>query len=105
MLGRASAAVAAAELGTSRTRLRDLGAGSVDYFAYPNGSFGVTARRAAAGAGYAAAFAVGQAAAGTSADPFALPRFDVGARAAEEVLLEITGAFQRARTVRRAVRR
>jgi peptidoglycan/xylan/chitin deacetylase (PgdA/CDA1 family) len=105
VLGGASPEVAVDEVERSRSRLRELGAGAVTLFAYPNGSHSATARRAVSAAGYQAAFAVGQRAIGVSGDPFAVGRFDVGGRPADELLLELTGALQGARDVRRAIRR
>jgi peptidoglycan/xylan/chitin deacetylase (PgdA/CDA1 family) len=105
LLGGASPKVATDEVERSRSRLRELGAGAVTLFAYPNGSHSATARRAVSTAGYQAAFAVGQRAIGVIDDPFAIGRFDVGGRPADELLLELTGALQGARDVRRAMRR
>jgi peptidoglycan/xylan/chitin deacetylase (PgdA/CDA1 family) len=104
-LGRVPAVTATDEVARSRATLRDLGAGPVTSFAYPNGSHGPIARQAVAAAGYTSAFAVGQRAVRAPYDPFCIPRFDVGARPADELLLELTGALQHARNLRRAARR
>jgi peptidoglycan/xylan/chitin deacetylase (PgdA/CDA1 family) len=105
VLGGVSPEVATDEVERSRSRLRELGAGAMTLFAYPNGSHSATARRAVSAAGYQAAFAVGQRAIVVTDDPFAIGRFDVGGRPADELLLELTGALQGARDVRRAMRR
>lgn len=104
-LDRVSAATADDEVSRSRTTLRDLGAGPINSFAYPNGAHAATARRAVAAVGYDSAFGVGQQAVRGPSDPYRLPRFDVGARPAGELLLELTGALQHARAVRGVARR
>jgi peptidoglycan/xylan/chitin deacetylase (PgdA/CDA1 family) len=104
-LGLAPAGELALEAQGSRDALREMGAGRTRFLAYPNASSGVEVRRAVAKAGYDAAVTVGQREVSPGAERLDITRFDVGGRPAAELVLEITGAVQAARSVRRGRQR